>query len=483
VSPQVDVLIMGGGLAGLSCAIGLLEAELRILIVESSPGWGGRAASCTDVRTGDRVDLGPHVILSEYPNFLGLLRRLGTEHAVVWQHEKLITLINKPHETTIRPWPLPAPLHLFPSMLKARDIRLRDKLSNARALWLGMQFRECDVARFDAMPGSDLLRSLRVSQAFTDWFWRSATMCLLNVPLERCSSGALMRLFAQFLGRADGRFGFPAWPLEELFVPAARRMIEAAGGELRENCAAVALTHSGDVCTGALLGEGRSISARFCVAAVPPAELQRILPEVWKRVPPFASLHRFAPSPYISVYLWFDRKLAREQSWTKTWTPEGLNYDFYDLSNIRVGWGERGSVIASNIIYSDRVSRLTDDEIVEHTLRELAEYIPDGAVCRPLHHRVHRIPMAIPCPSPGTEVARPSTVSGFPGLLLAGDWTHTTLPSSMESAVRSGLLAAEQILEELGRPRTLAQLPRRPGGLAGIVHRLQEKRPPLAVPG
>jgi squalene-associated FAD-dependent desaturase len=479
---DADVLIIGGGLAGLSCALGLLHAGLRIQLVEASPNWGGRARSCTDERTGDRIDIGPHVILTEYPNFRWLLRTLGTEGEIVWERDKVLTLVSERHVTTIRSRPLPAPLHLFPSMLKARDVSLRDKLSSARALWLGLRFQEQDVARFDAIPVSTLLRSLRVSPGFIDWFWRSATMCLLNVPLEKCSAGAALRLMAQFLGRADGRFGFAARPLEELFFPSSRRLIETAGGQLHENCAVTELMHSDGVCTGARLRSGEVISARFCVAAIPPADLLRILPEQWKGVPPFAGLQRFAPSPYVSLYLWFDRKLTRERVWTRTWTPEEFNFDFYDLSNIRAEWRERPSIIASNIIHSHCAERFTDEELVQQTLRELAAFVPDIGQCRLLNYRVHRIPMAIPCPAPGTEVARPASASGFAGLVLAGDWTRTALPASMESAVRSGLLAAEQILSEVGAPRALARMPRPPGGIARIIQSLERDRAPLDVP-
>jgi uncharacterized protein with NAD-binding domain and iron-sulfur cluster len=252
---------------------------------------------------------------------------------------------------------------------------------------------------------------------------------------------------------------------------------------LRENCAVTELMHSDGVCTGARLRSGEVISARFCVAGIPPAELRRILPGQWQRALHFAALERFAPSPYISLYLWFDRKITRERFWARTWTSEELNYDFYDLSNIRAGWRERPSIIASNIIHSHRAERFTDEELVQQTLRELAAFIPDIGQCRLLNYRVHRIPMAIPCPTPGTEVARPAAASGFPGLVLAGDWTRTALPASMESAVRSGLLAAEQILSEAGAPRALARMPRPPGGISRIIHCLERNRAPLEIPG
>jgi 15-cis-phytoene desaturase len=103
-------------------------------------------------------------------------------------------------------------------------------------------------------------------------------------------------------------------------------------------------------------------------------------------------------------------------------------------------------LIASNCIYSHEQSSFSDDEIIRRTRTEIAEFAPLAAVGRIRHARVHRVPMAIICPRPGTETARPHTKSNVDGLLIAGDWTNTGLPSCMESATYSGRLAAEQIV-------------------------------------
>jgi 15-cis-phytoene desaturase len=249
--------------------------------------------------------------------------------------------------------------------------------------------------------------------------------------------------------------------LAELFAPAAGFVDRVIlGAEV------VALEEKAVV-----LRDGSRLAADHVVTAVSPQELRRL-----GREAPVVE-----PSPYISVYLWFDRKLGAERFWAQLGALERLNTDFYDLSNIRRGWQGRPSTIASNIIYAHRAQTMSDAEIVAATQREIAEFVPQAGAARVVHAVVNRIPMAIPCPLPGAESARPA-----PSAILAGDWTRTGLPCSMESAVRSGLLAAEQVL---GQPKRLALEPRPLQGLAGLVNRLPRaarvrawRTPPTARP-
>jgi squalene-associated FAD-dependent desaturase len=472
---QTDVLIVGGGLAGLACAVGLRGSGLRVTLLEGDVRLGGRAQSWRDAQTGDVIDIGPHVLLTEYHNMLSLLDVLGTRDRVVWQTDKLITLLDDHHPTDIRVHRLPPPLHLAPSLLKPNSVTLRDKASNATAVWLAMKTDEPDVPDLDAQSGEQLLRDLGVSERFIDWFWRSASMALMNVPLEQCSAGALMRFFSQFVGHNDYAFGFAGCGLGELFLPAAEDVIEGEGGEILTSTMAAAFLQTDGVCTGVQLADGRSLHARHSVAAVPPAALRKLTPSRWLEFAAFRATEEFEPSPYISVYLWFDRKLTDEQFWARVWSPENVNYDFYDLSNIRPGWNSRPAVIASNIIYSHRVAGWSDEQIIAATVREIADFAPEAARARLRHALVNRIPMAIPCPHPGTENLRPETLTPVKGLLLAGDWTRTHLPCSMESAVRSGFLAAEQIWRDIGQPRELALALRPTQGIAGLVRRFSQR--------
>jgi 15-cis-phytoene desaturase len=454
---STDVLIIGGGLAGLACALGLGGKGLRITLVERSERLGGRAGSCTDPKTGDAVDVGPHVLLTEYPNLLRLLELLGTRDHVVWDQDRLMTLVEQGRAIEIRSSLLPAPFHLLPSLLRVPTVSTRDLLSNHHTSWFVMRASEEDLLRLDSVDALTFLHRMKVTERFIDWFWATICIAIMNVPLDQCSTAALLRFYRIVLAHANLHLGFADVGLAELFGPPATRRIEADGGQVMVGTEVKALTRVNGAVAGVVLADGRRIEAGTCVCAVAPGDLAAFLPsDLLASGAPFTELASFRPSPYVSSYLWFDRKVTRARNWARTWSPDNLNCDFYDLSNIRRGWQDRPSVIAGNIIFSYRAQHLSDAEIVDATVREIAEFAPSAAGATVRHARVHRIPMAIPCPHPGVEGKRPSVSTRVPGLYLAGDWVKTGLPASMESAVRAGWLAAEQVLERAGRGCRLA---------------------------
>ena len=426
-----DVVIVGGGIAGLACGVALTDAGLRVTVVERDKRLGGRARSWTDAASGDAIDLGPHLLHSEYRNMLAFLERLGTRDLVAWQPDKLLHFSNG---VVLRHRRLPPPLSLLPDLVLQSGLSPRDLWSNNRPTWDAMRFDEADTPALDSISALDYLRDAGVTQAMIDWFWAFACLAVLNVPLERCSAAALLRVHAQLIGHRRIHFGFPAVALADLFAPQAAKLI----GRVIVGAEVVSIEERGVV-----LQDGSRIAADRVVSTVPP---------------------HVEASPYVSCYLWFDRKLTRERFWAQLGADTRLNTDFYDLSNIRRGWAERPSVIASNIIYSHRAHAMTNEEIVAATQREIAAFLPEAAQARVVHAVVNRIPMVIPCPLPGSESARPA-----PCAALAGDWTRTGLPCSMESAVCSGFMAAEELLQKRG-----IALPVRPAdGLAGLVQKLR----------
>ncbi|RYG71559.1 amine oxidase, partial [bacterium] len=365
---------------------------------------------------------------------------------------------------------LPAPFALVPSMLRMRGVGLRAKWSNRRASLLAMRLGPPDVDQLDGLAGDVLLHRLGVAPAFVDWFWRSLSLTILNVPLERVSGGALMRCFAQLIGHDDWCFGMPKAGLGDLFAPAARERLDSWGA-LRLHTRVQTLLARDGACTGVELDDGSHIEARHVVCALPPAETAAVQPSAWSRDPWVRDARTFEASEYVSVYQWFDRRVTDRSFWTRTWSRTDLTSDYYDLTTLRGLPPERGSLIATNLIHTQRLPPLDDEQILDRTFAELAEVAPEAMAARRVHARIHRIPLAIPCPTPGSERRRPACASPVPGLLLAGDWTRTDLPASMESAVRSGFLAAEELLRREGRPRTIARPPPRTSGLAGVLRR------------
>lgn len=472
---MTTAVVVGGGLAGLSCAVALAERGVGVTVFEAGSLLGGRASSWRDDVSGDSVDIGPHIFHSEYHNLLRFLDRLGTGKLITWQPDTVLTLATKPAPLALRHAPLPPPFSLVPSLLRAPDLSALDYLSMVKTGWRGMRFGEEQVAALDQVSALDFLRAHGVSERMIDWWWRFAAMVVTNVPLEHCNSASLLRIHSQLSGYRGLHFGFAAVGLGELYTEQARRLIERAGGQVVTSCPVSGLRGDERI-DGVVLGDGAAMATDFVVSAVPPQALLPMLSAQQRRRAMLTQLDWFEASPYICCYLWFDRLIGAARFTSHLWSPERLNYDFYDLCQIRHGWQGRPSVIASNIIYSGRAEGMPDAEIIRATVSELAEFAPAAADATLLHARVHRVPMAIPTPLVGFEGRRPPQRSPLPGLVLAGDWTRTRMPCTMEGAVKSGALAAQVVLEELGRPAQLAVETRMYDGVAGLVRRMTTRR-------
>lgn len=469
-----DAVVVGGGVAGLTAAIALSDIGLGTIVVEKEPILGGRARSWSDTVTGDPIHLGPHVLTSFYPSFLRLLERLGTKDRVVWQSEDLLyTLVDGTGAAVeIRASRLPAPLMFASAMRCDPNLSLRDIASARQLTRFALGLGEEDIASLDGHDAATVLRALEVSPALLRRYFAFASMAILNVPLERCSAGTLLRAFRELASRDAAQVGFPSVGLGDLFAPSARDLLEAAGHTVITSATVDRILDeragARHRACGVRLADGRTIRARHVVCTLPPHDLDSILPATWKEERSLADLRWFEPVPYVSVYLWFDRKIGERQFWARPYDERDLNCDFYDYANIYAGGRER-SFVGSNIIYAHRAAGLSDDAIVEATLRELRENIEGAAEASAVNAVVNRIPLAVVAPRPGFEVRRPLASTSVGNFVLAGDWTQTALPSSMESAAVSGWRAAEIVAASEGKEmRLVKRLPRR-GRLAKVI--------------
>jgi 15-cis-phytoene desaturase len=479
-----DVVVVGGGIAGLTCAMGLRESGLRAIVLEADQRLGGRASSWIEPVTGDSIHIGPHIFLDQYPNLFALLDACGTRDRVVWEQDgSFVTMVDGQREIPIRRSGFPAPYHYVPSLLSDPAVSLTDLVSNWPIIELALGADEAAVRRLDGVDAKTLLIEVGVTPRFIDRFWAFTALAIMNVPLERCSAGALLRFYRLMLGQDDLRVGFAATGLGDVYAPQCQEALERAGIPVRVNARVreLLVDESGSA-AGVKLDDGAVISAGRVVAALPPTTLRNLVRPEWSGLAPFSDLSKFKPVPYIAPYLWFDRKLTRRQFWARVWREGDYNCDFYDLSNIHRGYRHRSSIITSNVIGSERIGDVDDQTIIDKTLAELCEYLPQAREATLVHAVVNRIPMAIHAPEPGTESLRPPVRTPVEGLLLAGDWIATGFPSSMESAAAAGWMAAEALLDEVGQSRKLFCEKAPPRGLVpwlgAAAKSIPFKRPP-----
>jgi 15-cis-phytoene desaturase len=472
----LDVIVVGGGIAGMTCAVGASAEGLRVLLLEREQVLGGRARSFTEAASSDVLPIGPHVFLDNYANVLALLDRLGTRERIVWDDFSHLTVMDGARADEGRLDQLPAPLHFWPALLRRPGASLPEIVRNLPALLFALQMDESDVLRLDAFGAVDVLRRLGAPEHSLSTLWSFIARSVLNAPLERCSAGSLFRLCRFLLCRRGPRFGHADRGLGDVFAEAAAALIQRSGSAVRLGTRVQEiLLPRGDLHV-VRVADGRTLSAKNLVVALPAPALLEILPEPWiGSEPAFAGLSRFEAVPYVSVFLWLDRKVTERRLWARAFRPADLGCDFYDLSNVYRGYRDRPSLIAANIIHSQRVHSLDDDRIAAGIRRELCENIPAAREARVVRQSVRRIPLAIHGPYPGTERIRPKAALSIPGLFLAGDWTATSLPSSMESAARSGWLAAEQVLLRCGRSRTLAHSVPAPEAIPALYARAAKR--------
>lgn len=438
------VVVVGGGVAGLAAATRLAEAGREVLLLESTAAAGGRARSFVDRTTGDAIDNGQHALMGCYDEFLAFLARIGTRSAL-WESELAIPLCDPaladPSARTaeVRAPRLPAPLHFGAALLRYRHLTVGERLS---ALWAGDRLvRRYAKASTPDVTVTAALDSLGQSARARRALWDPVVWATLNAAPEHASA----RLLAAVVGRAllasreGSRFLLPAIPLSELTVEPARKFLESRGGSLRTRAAAEGLRIEGGRVTGVATG-GDVVDAASVVLAVPPAALRRLgVPGIV----PDAALER--ATPIVSVTLWLDRDpggppflglLGCETQW------------LFQVDRIHGGRrdGTAGHRVACVRSGAEAWNDVPRAEIAETVIREVKRVLPGAADAVVRHHLVVTEHAATLSPEPALQGLRPGVRTGLEGAYLAGDWTDTGLPATLEGAALSGHRAAAAAL-------------------------------------
>jgi len=460
--PPPHVVVIGGGLAGLAASIALTDQGIRVCLLEKNPRLGGRATSYR-LPTGEYIDNCQHVTLRCCTNLEDFYRRIGVADKIHY-YEHLLFSDSKHRRAGIKPSRLPAPFHLAPSFAAFTLLTIKDKFSIARAMLRIL--RSGGSPRLPrGMTMLDWLRRAKQTPAAIDRFWRVVLVSALNEVLERTDAGyGILVFWKAFLSNpAAFGVGIPAVPLAELYASCCER-IERNGGEVRTRCAVDDVCVSNGSAIGVRLEDGNRVTADYYVVAVPFDRLLKLAPAEIRGTEIFANLANLGASPITGVHMWFDRPLMSEPFLTSV--DHTIQWVFNKAAPGAAEGAETGQYLQIVISASHELSDRSQQEIIDICGRELCDLLPAAGEAKLMRAVVIRENAATFSPAPGCDRWRPSQKTPIRNLFLAGDWTQTGWPATMESAVRSGYQAAEAILSTEGWhvPLVRPELP--PSGVA-----------------
>jgi squalene-associated FAD-dependent desaturase len=444
-STQPTVAIAGGGLAGLSAACALADSGFRVTLFERRPYLGGRASSYEHPGTGEVVDNCQHVLFRVCTNLIEFYRRIGVEDKIRWYDE--MTFIEPGGRTSVmRASPLPAPLHTAPSFLRFPFLSAKDKLVISRAIAALTLTSQPDTGR----SFQDWCNEHGQTENAIQRFWKPILVSALSEDLDLISISYAAQVVRESMKSPEARhMGVPSIPLTDLYNKAGD-YIRARGGEIHFRSSLESFFPD-PARVQIRVAEAQQIFD-YLVLALPFDVLARVLPQSAEAAPLRDQLSHFETSPITGIHLWFDRQITDLDH--AVLLDRTIQWMFHKsrllASRNAVPNAEGGSYIELVVSASKSLIDKSRNEIVELALKEVREFFPGARAANLVKSTVIKEVHATYSPRPGIDAYRPQQLTAWPRVFLAGDWTATGWPATMEGAVRSGYLAAEALTRAAG---------------------------------
>jgi squalene-associated FAD-dependent desaturase len=453
------VLIIGGGFAGLAAAVDLAEAGRRVLLLERRSFLGGRAYSFTDKTTGDTIDNGQHLMMGCYHRTLRFLEKIGSLDKLKFQPDPQVDFLHEGADGSVtrasfKCPPLPAPLHLLGGLARLKTIGWGDRL---RALGVGLAVRTLNgnQDRLAEITVREWLDSLGQSERIQRRFWGPMSLATLNEAPEIASADMFARVIELGFMRTkrDSAMVISRVGLSDLYTRQALSFIEDRGGEVRLNADVARIEFEGDCAAGVTLRSGERIEAGAVISAVPYFALKRMLAAEFASAH-FPYLDRFKSAPIVSINLWYDESFTDLEFAGLLDSPIEWVFNKNAINQIGGQGGGQGAEperagrqhLALVISGAHEAATRPKEELIALADAQIKRFFPAARGLRPFHAFVVREYDATISHTVGTAKLRPSSRTRFDNFFLAGDWTATGLPATIEGAVQSGQECARIVL-------------------------------------
>ena len=430
-----DVIVIGAGFAGLSAAVRLVQAGARVVVIEERRRLGGRATAYADPQTGEIVDNGQHALFGCYRETFAFLRAIDAYEHVALDERLDIEVVDRhfARSRLVTPEWAP-PLHLVGGLLRWSALGLRDR---AAALRMGLVLRRLyrrdngEWARLGAETAEAWLIGCGQTPRLRELLWEPLAVAALNQSPATAAAAPFARVLTRMFNgtRSDAAIGLPRVPLDALYAEPARRWLEARGSAIRAGTAATLVVEGG--CAAGVDLRGQRLEAGAVVSSVPWFSFPALVQGIPELAPIAGNAGRMAPSPIVTVNLWYDRTVTD----TALIGLPGRTFQWvFDKGRIFGGTASHLSLVSSG---ADASVAMTNDQLIALAHEEVTASLPLTRGATVVRGTVVREKRATFSLAPG-QPPRPGAETPVRGFYLAGDWTDTGLPATIEGAVESG---------------------------------------------
>tara|TARA_B100001123_G_scaffold357330_2_gene411494 strand:- start:21015 stop:22364 length:1350 start_codon:yes stop_codon:yes gene_type:complete len=436
----MKVGIIGAGLAGLAAGLDLADRGHEVELLERRPWAGGATYSFLDNETGEEIDNGQHLFMECTTAYRSFLERLGTLNLAFRQDRLRVSVFDQNgNRSDLWASNLPFGMHLAPTLFRYHHLSWRQKLEILRAFLSLRQMQVYQRGRLENITFAKWLREQGQSPATIREFWDFLILPTLNCRADQASASQAIFVLEEGFQKdpQSAALAVPTVGLSKLHVDPATRAIQKLGGKISLRAAIERLEIEDRRVTGVVLASNERRTFDAYVSTLAPWRLLPLLPEKLQEEEPFSQLKAFEPASILNLHLWFDRPVA--------------DFNFGAFIHSEVQWvfnrtrlagkneNQRQHLVIS-ISAPDDLFTLNQEQICNRVLPQLQQALPTAQEATLLRYRVIKEPEATFLPTPGLR--RPNPRTPIQNLFLAGAYTATGWPATMESAVRSGIAAA-----------------------------------------